>query len=100
MFTRNCNIVFACCIMLMVKSTVAQIDYLDSYPFGQDTRFAKMADNVAIGRWWEPQPNKNHPKMREWIRSRPRDQVLAFAIYTHDHGVLKLTAQSFPLMPD
>jgi 3',5'-cyclic AMP phosphodiesterase CpdA len=30
----------------------------------------------------------------------PRDQVVAFALYTHDAGVLKLTAQLFPLRPD
>lgn len=30
----------------------------------------------------------------------PRDQVVAFALYTHDHGVLKMTAQLFPLKPD
>ncbi len=30
----------------------------------------------------------------------PRDQVVAFALYTHDRGVLKLTAQLFPLKPD
>jgi hypothetical protein len=29
-----------------------------------------------------------------------RDQVVAFALYTHDRGVLKLTAQLFPLMPE
>ena len=29
-----------------------------------------------------------------------RDQVVAFAVYTHDHDTLKLTAQLFPLMPD
>jgi len=29
----------------------------------------------------------------------PRDQVVAFALYTHDAGVLKMTAQLFPLQP-
>ena len=29
----------------------------------------------------------------------PRDQVVAFALYTHDRGVLKLTAQLYPLKP-
>lgn len=29
----------------------------------------------------------------------PRDQVIAFALYTHAHGVLKLSAQLFPLQP-
>jgi hypothetical protein len=100
MIARNYGSVFAGCVILMTAPLIAQIDYLDSHPFGQDTNYAKMADNVAIGRWWEPQPNEDHPEMREWIRSRPRGQVLAFAIYTHDHGVLKLTAQCFPLLPD
>jgi hypothetical protein len=27
----------------------------------------------------------------------PRDQVVGFALYTHDHGVLKLSAQLYPL---
>ncbi|MCX8037680.1 MAG: hypothetical protein N3D11_11675 [Candidatus Sumerlaeia bacterium] len=30
----------------------------------------------------------------------PRDQVVGFALYTHDHGVLKLSAQLFPLKKD
>lgn len=29
----------------------------------------------------------------------PRDQVVCFALYTHDRGVLKITAQLFPLLP-
>ena len=27
----------------------------------------------------------------------PRDQVVGFALYTHDHGVLKMSAQLYPL---
>ncbi|HSW00639.1 MAG TPA: hypothetical protein VLI39_10735 [Sedimentisphaerales bacterium] len=30
----------------------------------------------------------------------PRDQVVGFALYTHDHGVLKMTAQLYPLKSD
>jgi hypothetical protein len=30
----------------------------------------------------------------------PRDQVVGFAVYAHDHGVLKLSAQLFPLQKD
>ncbi|WP_202921733.1 hypothetical protein [Anatilimnocola aggregata] len=30
----------------------------------------------------------------------PRNEVVAFALYTHDRGVLKLTAQLYPLKPD
>jgi hypothetical protein len=30
----------------------------------------------------------------------PQDQVVGFALYTHDHGVLKMSAQLYPLKPD
>jgi hypothetical protein len=30
----------------------------------------------------------------------PRDQVVGFAVYTHDHGVLKMSAQLYPLKAD
>jgi len=30
----------------------------------------------------------------------PRDQVVAFALYTHHERILKLTAQLYPLLPD
>jgi hypothetical protein len=30
----------------------------------------------------------------------PRDQVVGFALYTHDNGVLKLSAHLYPLKPD
>ncbi len=30
----------------------------------------------------------------------PRDEVIDFALYTHDHGVLKMSAQLFPLKED
>lgn len=56
----------------------------------------KNLESLAVGNWWEKGPTKR--------QSMPlkveRDQVVAFALYTHDHGVLKLSAQLFPLMPD
>jgi len=30
----------------------------------------------------------------------PRDQVVGFALYTHENGVLKITAQLYPLKPE
>jgi hypothetical protein len=30
----------------------------------------------------------------------PRNEVVGFALYTQDHGVLKMSAQLFPLLPD
>jgi hypothetical protein len=37
--------------------------------------------------------------MRDWFITIPRSQAMAFALYTHDNGVLKMTGQCFPLLP-
>ena len=60
-------------------------------PFG--ARFPRL-DSHASGAWWKT-GGKKGPRLMV-----PCDQVLAFAVYTHDHGVLKLTAQLYPLLPD
>lgn len=48
-------------------------------------------EKKATGEWWT-------------IEKRnlvvPRDQVVAFALYTHDDGTLKMSAQLYPLKPD
>ncbi len=76
----------------------------DARPFGDE--FPRL-DSMAVGSWWErpePRPNqkkkKNSPAKPFIEMDVPRDQVVAFAVYTHDQGVLKLTAQLFPLRPD
>lgn len=62
-------------------------------PFG--TAFPKL-DSLASGQWWTvPSPRQNPPPPMDV----PRDQVVAFAVYTHDAGVLKLSAQLYPLKP-
>lgn len=63
-------------------------------PFGAE--FPEL-DSLAVGEWWTRQPAGNHPPPPMDV---PRDEVVAFALYTHDHGVLKLTAQLYPLKPD
>ncbi len=75
-------------------------DELAPQPFG--TSFPEL-DSDAVGEWWKPKPIRQGPnrgKMQEPRLLVPRDQVMAFAIYTHDRGVLKLTAQLYPLLPD
>lgn len=55
---------------------------------------------------WDAQPTpavsgKRWPAL-EFLRESvkvPRDQVVGFALYTHDHGVLKMSAQLYPLKP-
>ena len=75
--------------------------YYNPTPFGTDTRWARASDNVATGHWWKPVPreSKRQKPMREWFRTIPRSQAMAFALYTHDNGVLKISGQCFPLLP-
>jgi hypothetical protein len=67
-------------------------------------------ESTTTGEWWliKP-PAPGAPPVRK-LRpdggeepfldmNVPRDQVVAFALYTQDRGVLKLTAQLFPLLP-
>lgn len=56
----------------------------------------KNLDSLAVGEWWKKKPSDRY----SMPMNVERDQVVAFAIYTHDHGVLKMSAQLFPLMPD
>ena len=61
-------------------------------------------DHLATGEWWDADPEaqyKNHRGMKSPSALQvERDQVVAFALYTHDSGTLKLTAQLYPLFPD
>ena len=73
----------------------------DPKPFGDNMRL----DSMAVRDWWvaaekkaKPQKGKAAPK-RNIEMKVPRDQVICFALYTHDIGVLKLTAQLYPLLP-
>ncbi|MCA9150249.1 MAG: hypothetical protein KDA92_13155 [Planctomycetales bacterium] len=80
---------------LLASTTVRCAADESPRPFGDE--FPNL-DGLAVGDWWDkpaPQGANAPPSMNV-----PREDVVAFAVYTHDHGVLKLTAQLFPLMPD
>lgn len=72
-------------------------------PFGADYRHL---DSQTTGQWWTgagtaiemPAGVKKVPPIVDL--HVPRDRVVAFALYTHEAGVLKLTAQLFPLFPN
>ncbi len=51
-------------------------------------------DTLCVDDWWNREPS---PVVDVRV---PRDEVLAFGLYTVHHGVLKMTAQLFPLHPD
>ena len=82
---------FAWIVTVLCLTFAVRLSAIETQPFG--TEFPKL-DSNAVGEWWKPQGNKK-PQLLV-----PRDEVLAFAVYTHDRGVLKLTAQLYPLMPD
>ena len=76
----------------MLRITAA--DETPAQPFGPE--FPNL-DSLASGEWWKKRPTgRNAPPPMDV----PRDQVVAFALYTQDRGVLKLTAQLYPLKPD
>lgn len=77
--------------LLLLSQFTTFVQAVETQPFGP--KFPKL-DSDATGEWWKPR-GKKKPRLLV-----PRDEVVAFAIYTHDRGVLKMTAQLFPLMPD
>ena len=81
----------------------AEIDYYEAEPFGSGT-YASISDRLATGTWWQQPAEAGKPdrwrEARQWIQSIDRKEALAFVLYTQDRGVLKLTAQCFPLLPE
>ena len=72
--------------------------------FGE--KFPKL-DGMSTGEWWEKAKpvdasaiKKGKAPKRIIDLNVPRDQVVAFALYTVDGGTLKLTGQLYPLLPD
>jgi len=63
-------------------------------------------DHLSTGQWWkrarppEVPSKKGKPPKRIIELKVPRDEVVAFTLYTQDLGTLKLTGQLYPLMPD
>src|SRR5262249_3300142 len=77
-------------LALAVRTGAAE----SAQPFGADY---PTLDSLAVGAWCTPHPTG--PTLPAAMDVSRLDCV-AFALYTHDHGVLKLTAQLFPLRPD
>ena len=94
---------------LGVGSLLLTPEWLDAQsatPLGDE--FPNL-ESLTTGTWWN-KPAAANPKAKAKAKGQgqanpppsmdvPRDQVVAFAIYTHHHGVLKLSAQLFPLKP-
>ena len=72
-------------------------------PFGVE--FPNL-ESLTTGEWWKRGAAQSPLKGKGKAAASPapsmdvpREQVVAFALYTHQNGVLKLTAQLFPLKP-
>ena len=81
-------------------------------PFG--AQFPGL-ESLTTGQWWaRPAAAKGDGSAKGKAKGKakggdraqapsmdvPRDQVVAFAVYAHHGGVLKMTAQLYPLKPD
>jgi hypothetical protein len=68
-------------------------------PFGPG--FPQL-DSQTTGQWWAPTATPPGQKRVAPVLDLnvPRDQVVVFALYTHERRVLKLSAQLYPLLPD
>lgn len=77
-------------------------------PFGEEF---PMLEKASSGEWWKQATNQPDPPEGEKDKKGrapkrlvnlnvPRDEVVAFALYTHDRGVLKMSAQLYPLFED
>ena len=89
------------CLFLSLGNSNAEPD--SKVLFGE--KFPNL-DHLSTGEWWkrarppEVPSKKGKPPKRIIELKVPRDEVVAFALYTQDSGTLKLTGQLYPLMPD
>jgi len=82
-----------CCRVSSTAAAAAAVSET-AQPFGAE--FPSL-DSLATGDWWK-KPVPKGPSAPPLL-DVPRDQVVAFALYTHERAVLKLTAQLYPLKP-
>ncbi|MDA0766861.1 MAG: metallophosphoesterase family protein [Verrucomicrobia bacterium] len=61
--------------------------------------FEKGEDSLCVNDWWN-RPTPENPKQLIIDLKVPRDQVVAFGLYTVSNKTLKLSAQLYPLYPE
>ncbi len=83
-------------VLALLLATSAGLGAEPAAPFGPD--FPRL-DDAATGEWWRPSETPGAEARLRFL-DVPRDQTVAFALYTHERGTLKLTAQLYPLKPD
>lgn len=86
---RGIHSSLAICLGWLLMSSISMLVIAaEPTPFG--AAFPKL-DGHATGEWWK---SEKPPLLV------PRNEVVAFALYTCDASVLKLTAQLYPLLPE
>jgi hypothetical protein len=86
-------------LMVALPASIRAAETRLEYPFGAD--FPTL-DSLTTGDWWTEDPGATGaPNVRPPPPPMdvPRDKVVAFALYTVHGGVMKLTAQLYPLKP-
>lgn len=88
-------------LLACVGSLFAATDYYEPTPFGTADHWATDSDNFSTGEWWKYEKVKGNRDKGDptWFQKIERSKAMAFALYTHDNGVLKITGQCFPLYP-
>lgn len=80
------------CLIAFTFLLNAEFAFGQNFPFGEEYR---KLETRATGQWWLKKPTKRQPLDLDV----PRNQSIAFALYTHQDRQLKLSAQLFPLKP-
>ncbi|ADG69599.1 hypothetical protein Plim_3787 [Planctopirus limnophila DSM 3776] len=99
-------------VVLLGQSCISRAFAAAVPPFGE--KYPNL-ESLTTGEWWNkgalaatPNANKNAKGKTKAAggpaappsMNVPRDEVVCFAYYTQQNGVLKLSAQLFPLKPD
>ncbi len=84
--------------LILPSDTVAQSDLGEPPVIAP---FPDKLDSFCINKWWLKKPGVNKKGRSNKIVDLdvPRDQVVCFGMYTVQNGVMKMTAQLFPLYP-
>jgi hypothetical protein len=93
-FCRNALAASVVASIVGTRPMRAMADSAQDRPFGEEY---PNLDSLATGEWWNKEPKGQNPPPSMKV---PRDEVIAFALYTIDADVLSLSAQLFPLMPE
>ena len=91
---RHLILVFACCTILLSCNTESNQTTDRSQWQPPVVAPFEGIDTLAINDWW----NRGESNIVQM--DVPRDQVVAFGMYTVADNTLKLTAQLYPLYPD